>query len=271
MTGIKDKSPDQDQIDHWIAVGLASIETTNKHLEDGFYIREGIPFQSPYNGLAMRYSGLGRARFLNGDPIDDVRSNFRQGAKGCLRGFKIVYDPTDPLYKADNNKFSDVTERVYIEGIYCALIGNDFALAAELSRWFRNTPDDDPMDPEVNDFAFALKHTLLGDSEKALALLRPRLDNYLKKPPKGGYKRNYYTLTTALVGILEKDEALFNEGLALQLHFHLGDARGEYRNMPQGYICDDAVALANLGIHHGLNVTVTDYRLPAGLLIGNKQ
>ena len=123
------------------------------------------------------------------------------------------------------------------------------------------------MDPEVNDYAFALKYTLLNDDEKALSILKPRLEKYLKKPPKGGYKRNYYTLTTALVGILEKDEALFNEGLAMQLHFHLGDARGEYKNMPQGYICDDAVALANLGLHRGLSVTTADYRLPPGLLI----
>lgn len=102
------------------------------------------------------------------------------------------------------------------------------------------------MDPEVNDFAFGLKYTLLADTEKAIAILRPRLDKYLKKPPKGGYKRNYFTLTTALVGILEKDEELFYEGLSLQLHFHLGDAHGEYKNMPQGFICDDSVALACL-------------------------
>lgn len=272
MTSSKDSSPDRDQIDHWMAVKLKDLKTTTANLENGFYVQKNIPFHYAYGGsFAMTYSGLGRVRFLNGEPIEEVRSNFRQAAQSALRAFKIVYDSNDPLHQPGYRKFSYVTERSYIEGAYYALIADDWDLAAELSRWFRNTPDEDPMDPEVNDFAFSLKYTLLGEYEKALALLRPRLEKYLKKPPKGGYKRNYYTLTTALVGILERDEAVFNEGLALQLHFHLGDARGEYKNMPQGYICDDAVALANLGLHHGLNVTVTDYRLPPGLLIGKEQ
>lgn len=271
MTKVVSAAPDQDQIDHWIAVKLGNLKTTKEDWESGYYITRGISFQDVFDGDAMDYSGLGRARFLNGNPIEEVRHTFRQAAQSALRAFTIVYDPSDPLHSAANTKFSSVSERQFIEGVYYALMAADFELAAELARWFQNRPNGKKMDPEVNDFAFALKHTLLGEYEKALALLRPRLDSYLKKPPKGGYKRNYYTLTTALVGILEKDEALFNEGLALQLHFHLGDARGEYKNMPQGYICDDAVALKNLGLHHGLNVTVTDYRLPAGLLIGKKQ
>lgn len=271
MKRLKSKAPDQDQIDHWKSVYSNGIDRRFQLMEQGFHIKKGIPFQDVYDGFAMDYSGLGRARFLNGDPLEEVRAGFHQAAQSTRRAFAIVYDSTDDLYQTDNTKFSSVSERQFVEGVYYALMAADFDLAAELARWFQDRPNGKKMDPEVNDFAFALKHTLLGDSEKALALLRPRLDNYLKKPPKGGYKRNYYTLTTALVGILEMDEALFNEGLTLQLHFHLGDARGEYKNMPQGYICDDAVALANLGIHHGLNVTVTDYRLPAGLLIGNKQ
>lgn len=271
MNKVVSMKPDQDQVDHWKTEYQNGVDRRFHLMEKGFHIENDIPFQDVYDGFAMDYSGLGRARFLNGDPIEEVRDTFRLAAQSSLRAFTIVYDPSDPLYNADNTKFSSVSERQFVEGVYYALMAADFDLAAELARWFQGRPNGKKMDPEVNDFAFALKHTLLGDSEKALALLRPRLDNYLKKPPKGGYKRNYYTLTTALVGILEKDEALFNEGLALQLHFHLGDARGEYKNMPQGYICDDAVALANLGIHHGLNVTVTDYRLPAGLLIGNKQ
>src|SRR5690606_11507931 len=116
--------------------------------------------------------------------------------------------------------FATVTERSFIEGVYYALIANDFVLTKELSLWFRDTPDNDPMSPEVNDFAFALKCTLLGDIEKALTILHPRLDKYLKKPPKGGYKRNYFSLTTALVGILEKNEERFNEGLEMQLKFY---------------------------------------------------
>lgn len=268
MTKIEDTAPDQDQIDHWMAVKINNLQRTKEDFASGYYVTRGIPFQDVFNGDAMDYSGLGRACFLNGNPINEVLDTFRQAAQSTLRAFHIVYDPADALYNADNTSFSSVNERQFIEGIYFALIANDFEIAAELARWFRDRTNGKKMDPEVNDFAFALKYTLLDEHEKALSILRPRLDKYLKKPPKGGYKRNYYTLTTALVGILEKKADLFNEGLVLQLHFHLGDARGEYKNMPQGYICDDAVALANLGLHYGLGVTVSDYRLPPGLLIG---
>lgn len=271
MTKVEDTTPDQNQIDHWMSVKVSNLKRTKEDWASGYYVTQGIPFQDVFNGDAMDYSGLGRSRLLNGDNIEDVRADFRQAAQSALRAFKIVYDPGDKFYRPDNTKFSSVSERQFIEGAYYALMAGDVALAAELAHWFQDRPNGKKMDPEVNDFALALQHTLLGDTDKALTILRPRLDKYLKKPPKGGYKRNYFTLTTALVGILERDEAIFNEGLALQLHFHLGDARGEYKNMPQGYVCDDAVALANLGLHHGLNVTVSDYRLPTALLIGKTE
>lgn len=271
MTNLKINLPAQDQIDHWINKYQKDLDTTIVHMRSGFYVENEIPFQSVFDGDAMDYAGLGRAKFLNGNAIEEVRDTFRQAANSALRAFKIVYDLSDEFYKPDNTRFSSVSERQYIEGAYYALIAGDFELASEHAYWFQDRPNGKKMDPEVNDFAFALKYTLQGDTDKALSILHPRLDKYLKKPPKGGYKRNYFTLTTALVGILEKDEALFNEGLSQQLHFHLGDARGEYKNMPQGFICDDAVALANLGIHHGLSVTVSDYRLPSGLLIEKPQ
>lgn len=267
MSKVESNKPDQDQIDYWKTGYQKGVDRRFQLMDLGFHVENNIPFQDVYDGFAMDYSGLGRARFLNGNPIEEVRETFRLAAQSALRAFTIVYDPSDPLYSAANTKFSSVSERQFVEGVYYALMAADFELAAELARWFQNRPNGKKMDPEVNDFAFGLKYTLLDEHDKARSILRPRLDNYLKKPPKGGYKRNYFTLTTALVGILEKNEALFNEGLAMQLHFHLGDARGEYKNMPQGYICDDAVALANLGLHHGLHVTVTDYRLPPGLLI----
>ena len=91
-----------------------------------------------------------------------------------------------------------------------------------------------------------------------------------KKPPRQGYEKNYHTLITTLYGIVTRDEKRFNEGLLMQLEFYrIAEAEGEYRNTPQGFICDDAVALANLGLHEGLAVTVEHDLLPRGLLIIN--
>ena len=53
----------------------------------------------------------------------------------------------------------------------------------------------------------------------------------------------------------------------MQLEFYQGDAQGELKDTDEEFICDYAVALANLGLHHGLAVTVEHDTLPPGLLI----
>ena len=74
-------------------------------------------------------------------------------------------------------------------------------------------------------------------------------------------------MITTLFGILEQDQGLFNEGLQMQLKFYENLAHGEEKNTPKEFLCDNAIALANLGIHHELRVTVEHDTLPKGLLI----
>ena len=50
------------------------------------------------------------------------------------------------------------------------------------------------------------------------------------------------------------------------VNFYQKVALGEHRNTPYEFICDHAVALANLGLHHGLSVNVEHDTLPKGLL-----
>ena len=124
------------------------------------------------------------------------------------------------------------------------------------------------MDIEVNHYSHGLARAVQGHSDNAKALIKAQLERYEKKPAKGhNYRTNYYTLDTALYGILDRDEARFNEGVKLQLMFYQGYARGEGKNTTFEFICDHSVALANLGIHQGLPVTVEHDTLPKGLLI----
>jgi len=69
-----------------------------------------------------------------------------------------------------------------------------------------------------------------------------------------------------LLGIANQDGALFNKGLQMQLDFYQGDAQGELKDTDEEFICDYAVALANLGLHYGLAVIVEHATLPKGLM-----
>ncbi len=287
--------PEQQQIDHWLNNSQYQIDRVWRLNREGFHEKNDVTLQTVYVSVALDHATLARAKFLNGDPIDEVREEFARAAKCVLKSFTMAYDESDPDYVGDRwparnphytghkgspvaAKFlspeygqvdwSSVAEIEFIEGINYALMAADFSLAEQLATWFQDSPDGSPMDIEVNRYAHALKHAILGGRTRAWLLLKEQREAYEARPSKrDDYRKNYYTLSTALFGIMDKNEALFNEGLAMQLAFYQDMAQGEYKNTPMEFICDNAVALANLGIHHGLKVTVEHDTLPKGLLI----
>ena len=205
--------PEEQQIEHWIRVAKEGLEQTQQDLKNGFYKSEDIPIQSVYTGDALDHATLARAKFLRGDPIKDVRAEFARAARCILKSFTMAYDPNDPDYLGDkrpppnpqytgkpgsvveakwldpgHNQLScgDVSERIFIEGVYYALIVADFDLARELAGWFRDPPDGVLMDPDVNRYAHGLKHVVLGEYINAMDYLEAQLAVYEKKatPPR---------------------------------------------------------------------------------------
>ncbi len=286
--------PEQGQIDHWINDSREGLEETEQALKDGLYEKENIPLQSVYTGNSLEYASLARAKFLNGDPIGEVRAEFARAARCMLKSFTMAYDPNDPDYLGDKwpppnpqytgkpgsvveakwedpgygeVSWADVCETWFIDGINYALMAADFALARELASWFQDSPDGYKMDVDVNRYAHALKHAVLAERDLALDFLLGQLRDYEARPPRTPGDRNYHTLITALHGIVTRDEKRFNEGLLMQIEFYAREGVGEYRNTDEEFICDNAVALANLGLHCGLAVTVGHGLLPKGLLI----
>ena len=285
--------PEQQQIDHWLEVSIMQINRQHQLRLEGFYEEKDIAMQNHYCGLAMTHAGLARAKFLNSDALDEVRAEFAHAAQYALKTFTMAYDRENPEYIGDQwpprnphyGKHPDIeakwldaghgevdwsclTEGKFIEGVNYALMAADLELAQTLAGWFQDTPDGVTMDVEVNHHAHALKHTLLGDLSQARTLLQGLITAYEAKPSKRrDYRKNFYTMSQALLGIIETDVKRFNQGLLLQLDFYQGEAQGELRNTDQGFICDKAVALANLGLYHGLAVTIEYDTLPKGLLL----
>ncbi len=286
--------PEAQQIEHWLKTFSFQIDNKWKLFNSGFYEEEDLPIQGMYTSLAMFHASLARSKFLNGDPLAEVRIEFANAAKSILKSFTMAYDKSDPDYVGDKCpppnphytghkdsiveakwldpvygqvSWSDVMETEFIEGVNYALMAGDFELTQQLAEWFRDPGDGDLMDIDVNRYAHALKHALLGGRQQGWGLLKVQLDDYAKKPPKSAGDKNYFTLITILFGILEKDMEKFNEGLAAQLKFYQGYVRGEGKDTTEEFICDHAVALTNLGLHHGFHITVEHDTLPKGLLI----
>jgi hypothetical protein len=262
--------PDKEQIEHWLKVSRDDLQQSREDTESGFYEREKVPRQSVYTGIALSHATIGRALFLNGDPVDVARGAFAKAARCILKSFTMAYDPTDDEYQDWRVGWHCVIETIFIRGMNYALMSADFDLAKELAGWWRDRGGEkEPMDPPINRYTWALKYVVLGDTGKAWNdYLRISMEDFGKKPPKGyNWRSNYFTLSTALAGIALGDADTFNDGLKMQLDFYRSTANGESKNTDEEFICDHAVALANLGLHRGLNVTVQHELLPRGLLI----
>jgi hypothetical protein len=259
--------PDQEQIDHWLAVSMEGIDEKWRLYQSGFYEQENLPVQGMYGTLSLLHASLARAKFLNGDPLEEVRAEFATAARHVMKSFTMAYDESDPDYQGEAADLSEVSETIAIGGFNYALMAADFELAAAIGRSYRNRPDGYMLGIDTNRYTNALAFTLQERLKEAKKLLDAQFADYAKRPPKSPADRNYYTLINALYGILERNEQRFNEGLQAQLESYEEDARGELKNTDEEFICDYAVALANLGIHHGLKVTVEHDTLPRGLLI----
>jgi len=288
------RKPTQEEIDFWIENAKKQDDRSRMLFNTGFYKENDVPHQSLYVGNSHNYASLGRALFLNHSPIEEVRNAFSEAAEQMLKNFKIAYDKTDPDYIGDiwppNNphytgdknsvvkaqwlapeygqvSWANVSETYFIEGMNYALMATNFDLAKELAMIYQDRSDGHKISIQSNRYAHALAAFIKGKRMDAWGLLREQFNDYEKKPPKSSGDKNYHSLITALFGIIDENEKQFNEGLTLQLTLYESEARGELKDTDQEFICDNAVALANLGLLHGLNVTVTHDTLPKGLLI----
>jgi len=286
--------PDQESIDSWLEIAEKQIARKWMLFNNGFYKENDLPHQGLYSSISGLYAGQGRSLFLNQSPLNEIHKAFSKAAEHMLKNFKIAYDETDPDYVGDKLpsknpnytghkdsvieakwldpiygqvSWSNVSEAYFIEGMNYALIATNFELTKELGLIYQDRPDGYKLSIQSNHYAHALALFLKSKRMDAWGLLQEQLKSFNDKPQKSSGEKNYHSLAMALFGIIDENENQFNEGLALQLKLYEPEAKGELKDTAEEFICDHAVALANLGLHHGLNVTVEHDTLPKELLI----
>ena len=273
--------PEQKQIEDWLTEAMQSIEQTEQDLKDGYYQKKNIPLQSVYTDIASDYASLARAKFFNGSSLDSVRREFNTAAQCIKKSFSMAYEVRDPDYVGDKLppektafppwncvNWADVDETTGIDGFNFALMAANFDTARRLAHLFQDSGDGDLMPPCINRYAHALKHALLLEKEQGQALLKPTLNTFDTTPPKRDYKANYFNLSLTLSGILSNDETQFNQGLVQILDYYkkVMIPAEDLWDTDEEFICDDAVALAILGLNYRLKVTVDNELLPKQLL-----
>lgn len=259
--------PEQQQIDYWLKNANERINRKHQLYNEKFYEKENIPIQSHYTGLGLWHASLARAKFLNGDPIEEVRAEFAKASQCIMKSFTMAYDKSDPDYQGEKIEWSSVSETKAIRGMNYALMSGNFDLSCEIASWFQDRLDGHKMDLCVNRYAHALSLMLQNKPDEAIPFLANQLNDYNKRPPKSIGDKNYYSLILTLLSIIKNDEKKFNKGLLKQLEIYQSQAQGELKDTDEEFICDHSVALANIGIKLGLKVTVEYDTLPKGLLI----
>ncbi|MBI3775477.1 MAG: immunity 49 family protein [Gammaproteobacteria bacterium] len=264
--------PDREDVEWWIEISLKHIAKEQKNIE------AGERDQAIYTSMYLNYMDLGRSRYMHGiwflhlprEAVKDARAAFQKAAECIEMSFRMAYDPALPEYLGNQADWSCVMETDGIEGFYAAFMASDFALARRFAPWPRRSPDNAPMGEEACNYVDALQAYLRNDLTTATQLLNRNLDKFKKRPSSKGFRLNYHTLSMTLLGIVEKNAVRFNGGLAAQLEFYERFETGvnsENEDTSQEFICDDAVALANLGLWAGLKLQTQHRLMPTDLLI----
>ncbi len=278
--------PDREDAEWWIQHSLETIAKRQKRIE------AGERDQAFYTTMYLSYMRLGRARYLHGlwfqslstrAAVKEARAAFQKAAECIEMSFCMAYDPTLPEYLGDKSDWCRVDEVYAISGFNAAFMASDFALARRFAPWPRPPPDGVRMDANVCNYVDALQAYLLNDSAEATRLLRANLtlfeqhkarlhdgDEDAQEDQEEGGVTNYHTLSTALLGIVEKNERRFNGGLAAHLELYARDDIGphsENYGTDEEFICDQAIALANLGLWAGLKLHTKHRLMPNDVLI----
>lgn len=229
-------------------------------------IREGRATQMDWIGWSEWQMSLGRARFLRGEERDRVREAFREAALGIIRSFEMAYDASSPLFLGGSSSPGAVTHVSALDGLNAGLISGEVALTHRMARLVPSTYLIKHTPKEVNSYLQGLKQLLLGEQGVARSSIGENLEDFGRRPPKSGHRRNFYTLTLTLSGIIEGDERVFNEGLLLQSQLYKSQAQGECADTPEEYIDDHLIALGRLGLDRGLSVQGEIPYLPKAML-----
>ncbi|HEY8936431.1 MAG TPA: hypothetical protein VIM65_14470 [Cyclobacteriaceae bacterium] len=188
-------------------------------------------------GLSIRsnFSRLGNLELFLSDVVS-AKKNYYKAAKTTVEVFNIFLEDRYPnLQKKETPSFTGLFGTSFMDAVLCD--------SEELLMDYARTIEDmGIMDPPFNyEITYALKYLVLKNFEKAKEhAIKAHQPKYFKLPYKG--------FSHVVMGILEKDIDLVNEGIALRLKHH----ERENKNSIFYSTSIEATALAKLATRSGV-------------------
>ena len=232
-----------------------------------FYQDEEIPNEFHYIGQGEDYTGLGNYYVLLENKEKAIAS-YKMAAKYRTVPYHMAFNPDFKEFKGEDNVEDGVNERYTIELINLLnIIENDELTKNILPFLLIREKKKKVARKCILNYSDALRFFVMGEPDKADKLLISNLDDFTKKPPKGvNLFTNYFSLSTALWGIVKGDQATFNQGIEKQLALYRKVAKGENKDTSEEFICLHALALTKLAIKHDLKQEITDPFIPQLLI-----
>jgi hypothetical protein len=184
------------------------------------------------------------------DESSEAKKYFFKGAKITCETFSIFKENRYPnLIKKETPPFTALFVNSFLDAILCD--------SEELLMDYARTIEDmGMMDPPFNyEITYAMKYLVLENFEKAKEhAVKAHQPKYFKLPYKG--------FSHVVMGILEKNVDLVNEGIALRLKHH----ERENKNSIFYSTSIEATALAKLAIQFGLSPDISSAFINKALL-----
>lgn len=185
--------------------------------------------------IRSRYNFIATYSLLIND-FEESKKYFYKGAKIVCETFKIFKEDYYPhLVKKEPIPFTSLFVKSFLDAILC----DSEELLMDYARTIEDMGVTDP--PFNNEINYALKYLILEDFTKAKEhAVKAHQLKYFKLPYKG--------FSHVVMGILEKDVDLVNEGIALRLKHH----ERENKNSIFYSTSIEATALAKLATRFGV-------------------
>lgn len=264
--------PSTDILNQWLNELRTQIDEYEAELVDG-----DVEFkQSAYGNLAQSFAKKGRLLYLHDVNPTEIHQAYQEAANMMEKNFIMAYDQSSPDYIGDTDSihWGWVDYNAAIDMIVWSLMGGDFDQTKRVAKWMDDPTAKDTYDEEYEELmqdagwlVETLREVIINQDEnrnESVLELASNIRNQFRKIPDN---RHYYAMGQVIIGIINRDELLIAQGLNLQLHYYTQYIERQKNKDDTCYLCEDAVAFANLALHNDLVVRVQSLYLPSSLLI----
>ncbi|KNY28860.1 hypothetical protein [Pseudobacteroides cellulosolvens] len=230
------------------------IERVEKRIKK--FKANGFPANVSFylSGMVGDFRDLGIGEIILKEDFKKAKVYFYYAAK-AQEAIYTMYD------SKQNNISADFVSTVFYPKLFLALLSDQDKIIQSLAQLFggreKEEIDDDSIDKCIG---YSIKYILLNQdiTEKAYIKELKELSNAKEL----SWDKSY---ALTLLGIVNKDSSLVNEGLNFVVECHK-KLKSDIKETPEELLCIPALGLAKMALKKGIDVSLNDSAIPMGVL-----